>query len=121
MKPPNLKVKLLIKREYYIVPSPSTTLTHRGDSLGLTTYIIEVQSHCFLSSKGLTLVTRDLLLRASRIESVQMWKTILIFVKIVGVFYNVKKGSSFITSKSLSENLSNHNKYLCFCCLQDKM
>ena len=38
-----------------------------------------------------------------------------------GVFYNVKNGSSFITSKSSSENLSNHNKYLCFCCLQDKM
>ena len=40
--------------------------------------------------------------------------------KIAGVFYNVKNGSSFITSKSSSENLSNHNKRLCFCCLQDK-
>ena len=30
---------------------------------------------------------------------------------IGGVFYNVKNGSSFITSKSLSENLSNHNKH----------
>ena len=35
-------------------------------------------------------------------------------------FYNVKYGSSIITSKSSSENLSNHNKHLCFCCLQDK-
>ena len=35
-------------------------------------------------------------------------------------FYNVENGSSFITSKSLSENLSNHKKHLCFCCLQDK-
>ena len=36
------------------------------------------------------------------------------------VFYNVKNGSSFIRSKSSSENLSNDNKYLYFCCLQDK-
>ena len=28
-----------------------------------------------------------------------------------GVFYNVKTGSSFITSKSSSENLSNQNKH----------
>ena len=39
---------------------------------------------------------------------------------LAGVFYNVKSGSSFITSKNSSENLSNHNKHLCFCCLQDK-
>jgi hypothetical protein len=39
---------------------------------------------------------------------------------IAGVFYNVKNWSSFITSKNSSENLSNHNKHLCFCCLQDK-
>ena len=32
-----------------------------------------------------------------------------------GVFYNVKNGWSFIASKSSSENLSNHNKHLCFC------
>ena len=32
-----------------------------------------------------------------------------------GVFYNGKKESSFITSKSLSNNLSNENKHtLCF-------
>jgi hypothetical protein len=30
---------------------------------------------------------------------------------IAGVFYNVKNESSFITSKSLSENLSNQNKH----------
>ena len=35
-------------------------------------------------------------------------------------FYNVKYGSSIITSKSSSKNLSNQNKHLCFCCLQDK-
>ena len=35
-------------------------------------------------------------------------------------FYNVKNESSIITSKSLSENLSNENKHWCFCCLQDK-
>ena len=29
---------------------------------------------------------------------------------IVGVFYNVKNGLSFITSKSSSKNLSNENK-----------
>ena len=37
-----------------------------------------------------------------------------------GVFYKVKNRSSIVTSKNLSENLSNHNKHLCFCCLQDK-
>ena len=36
-------------------------------------------------------------------------------------FYNVKNGSSIITSKSSSKNLSNENKHWCFCCLQDKM
>jgi hypothetical protein len=36
-----------------------------------------------------------------------------------GILYNVKNGSSFITSKGTSENLSNH-KHLCFCCLLDK-
>ena len=40
---------------------------------------------------------------------------------LAGIFYNVKNSLSFITSKSLSENLSNNNKYLRFCCLQDKM
>ena len=40
---------------------------------------------------------------------------------LAGVFYNVKNGSSFITSKSWSENLSNHNKHLCFRRLQDKV
>ena len=35
-------------------------------------------------------------------------------------FYNVKNGSSIITSKSSSKNLSNENKHWCFCCLQDK-
>ena len=30
---------------------------------------------------------------------------------LAGVFYNVKNGSSFITSKSSSENLSNQNKH----------
>ena len=39
---------------------------------------------------------------------------------IAGVFYNVKNRLSFIASKSLSKNLSNENKQLCFCCLQDK-
>ena len=34
--------------------------------------------------------------------------------KKAGVFYNVKNGSPFIASKSSSENLSSHNKYLCF-------
>ena len=42
------------------------------------------------------------------------------FVTKPGVFYNVKNGSSFITSKSSSDNLSNHKKHLCFCCLLDK-
>ena len=32
-------------------------------------------------------------------------------VLLAEVFYNVKNGSSFITSKSLSENLSNQNKH----------
>ena len=32
----------------------------------------------------------------------------------------VKNGLSVITSKSLSENLSNHYKHLFVCCLQDK-
>ena len=37
-------------------------------------------------------------------------------------FYDVKNGSSIITSKSSSKNLSiNENKHWCFCCLQDKM
>ena len=31
---------------------------------------------------------------------------------LAGVFYNVKNGSSFIMSKSLSKNLSNLNKHL---------
>ena len=31
---------------------------------------------------------------------------------LAGVFYNVKNGSSFITSKSSSENLSNQKKTL---------
>ena len=31
-----------------------------------------------------------------------------------------KTDRSFIASKSSSDNLSNHNKHLCFCCLQDK-
>ena len=35
-------------------------------------------------------------------------------------FYNVKSGSSFIMSKSLSKNLSNENKQWYFCYLQDK-
>ena len=39
---------------------------------------------------------------------------------IAQYFYNVKNGSSNITSKSLSKNLSNENKQWCFCCLQDK-
>ena len=43
-----------------------------------------------------------------------------IWLTIAGVFYNVKNWLSFITSKSSSENLSNHNKHLSFCCLQDK-
>ena len=43
------------------------------------------------------------------------------YVLLAGVFYNVKNGWSFITSKSLSKNLSNENKHWCFCCLQDKM
>ena len=34
------------------------------------------------------------------------------------VFYNVKNGSSFIMSKSLSKN--HENKHWCFCCLYDK-
>ena len=34
---------------------------------------------------------------------------------IAGVFYNVKNGVSFITSKSSSKNLNNENKHtLCF-------
>ena len=36
---------------------------------------------------------------------------------IAGVFYNVKNGSSFITPKDSSKNLSNENKHWCFCCL----
>ena len=35
-------------------------------------------------------------------------------------FYYVNYGSSIITSKSSSYNLSNENKHRCFCCLQDK-
>ena len=35
-------------------------------------------------------------------------------------FYNVKYGSSIITSESLWENLSKENKHWCFCCLKDK-
>ena len=37
------------------------------------------------------------------------------------LFNSIKNGSSFITSKSLSKNLSNENKHWCFCRLQDKM
>ena len=44
----------------------------------------------------------------------------LYLILLAGVFYNVKNGSSLITSKSSSENLSNHNKHLCLCCLPDK-
>ena len=40
---------------------------------------------------------------------------------LVEVFYNVKNGSSFITSKSSSKNLSNEDIHWCFCCLQDQM
>ena len=43
------------------------------------------------------------------------------------VFYGANYWSPIITSKNSSENLSNHNKHLCFCtvfssfcCLQDK-
>ena len=32
-------------------------------------------------------------------------------VRLAEVFYNVKNGSSFITSKSWSKNLSNENKH----------
>ena len=35
-------------------------------------------------------------------------------------FYNVKYGSSIITSEISSENLSNENKHCSFSCLQDK-
>ena len=46
---------------------------------------------------------------------------IMITIKIIAeVFYDVKKGSSFIASKSSSKNLSNENKHWCFCCLLDK-
>ena len=38
----------------------------------------------------------------------------------VQYFYNIKNGSSNITSKSLSKNLSNENKQWCFCSLQAK-
>ena len=37
-----------------------------------------------------------------------------------GILHNVKKRLSFITSTGSSENLSNHKKHLCFCCLLDK-
>ena len=35
-------------------------------------------------------------------------------------FCNINYGLSIITSKSLSKHLSNQNKHLRFCCLQDK-
>ena len=40
------------------------------------------------------------------------------FSKLAGVSYNVENESTFITSKSLSDNLSYHKHF--FCCLQDK-
>ena len=41
-----------------------------------------------------------------------VWRLLAVRYTLAGVFYNVKNGSSFITSKSLSENLSNQNKHL---------
>ena len=50
-----------------------------------------------------------------------------IFNSLAEVFYSANYWSPIITSKNSSENLSNHNKHLCFCtvfssfcCLQDK-
>ena len=43
-----------------------------------------------------------------------------ITARLAESFYNVKNGSSIITSKSSSKNLSNEKKQWCFCCLQDK-
>ena len=48
------------------------------------------------------------------------WQNPIPWIYLAETFYNVKYGSSIITSKSLPENLSNHNKHFCFCCLQDK-
>ena len=42
-------------------------------------------------------------------------------ITIAESFYNVKNGSSIITSKSSSKNLSNENKHWFFGCLQDKL
>ena len=47
------------------------------------------------------------------------WPTEILFI-LVKYFYNVKNGSSIITSKSSSKNFSNENKQWCFCCLQGK-
>ena len=52
-----------------------------------------------------------------RFENFEKFKSKVI---IAESFYNVKYGSSIITSESLSENLSIENKHWCFCCLQDK-
>ena len=38
-----------------------------------------------------------------------------VLFSLAGVFYNVKNGSSFITSKSSSESLSNQNKHFWRC------
>ena len=47
----------------------------------------------------------------ARLAILSSWYT------LAGVFYNVKNGSSFIMSKSLSKNLSDENKHCCFWCL----
>ena len=47
--------------------------------------------------------------------------TIQLTDKLAEVFYVANYWSPIITSKNSSEILSNHNKHLCFFCLQDKM
>ena len=53
--------------------------------------------------------------------SVYFNRPVLLLCHIAEVFFNDKIGSSYITSKNVSKNLSNENKHWCFCCLQDQM
>ena len=56
-------------------------------------------------------------------QKLNLWRTRFFSTlnTIAESFYYVNYGLSIITSKKLSNNLSNQNKHLCFCCLQDKM
>ena len=66
------------------------------------------------------LISMSLLPKTTIESSSPLFSSLFISVSKAEVFYNVKKRSSFITSKSLPKNLSNENKHWSFCCLQDR-